>query len=92
MIEKRIDVRGLFCPLPVLEAGKVAVGMRKGERLIIEGDDPMMEIDFPLWCHREGHRLVSLHSNGSGFRVEVEIEGVEQGSGRESNSGRRLNN
>lgn len=76
MNETRLDVKGLLCPLPVLEAGKVAARMTKGERLLVVGDDPMMEIDFPHWCYQKKHRLVSLSVDQGEIRVVVEIAGA----------------
>ncbi len=78
MGESNLNVKGLLCPLPVLEAGKVAIRMKKGERLVVLGDDPMMEIDFPHWCHQKGHRLVSLTVEQREIRIEVEIAGAEE--------------
>ncbi len=57
---RRLDVTGMFCPLPILLAAREMRGMAAGERLEIVGDDPAILEDMPVWCERAGHRLVEM--------------------------------
>ena len=53
--DREVDARGLICPLPVLRARKVLMGMRPGEVLRILATDPMAAIDLPHFCAEAGH-------------------------------------
>jgi tRNA 2-thiouridine synthesizing protein A len=55
-----LDVRGLFCPLPVVLAQRALDGLPPGGRLSVVGDDPAIWGDVPAWCAERGHRLVEL--------------------------------
>ncbi|HVG48478.1 MAG TPA: sulfurtransferase TusA family protein [Rubellimicrobium sp.] len=53
--DREVDARGLICPLPVLRARKVLMGMRPGEVLRVLATDPMAAIDLPHFCAEAGH-------------------------------------
>jgi tRNA 2-thiouridine synthesizing protein A len=57
---RRLDVIGMFCPLPILLAAREMRHMAAGERLEIVGDDRAILEDMPVWCERAGHRLVEM--------------------------------
>ncbi|MCX5518492.1 sulfurtransferase TusA family protein [Kaistia defluvii] len=56
--DRRLDARGIACPLPVLKARKLLGGMARGSRLMVEATDPMAAIDIPHLCQQDGHRLI----------------------------------
>lgn len=47
MTEKKLNLRGLKCPLPALRARKALSGMSAGDILIVECTDPLAAIDIP---------------------------------------------
>ncbi len=53
--DREVDARGLICPLPVLRARKVLLGMKPGEVLRVLATDPMAAIDLPHFCAEAGH-------------------------------------
>jgi tRNA 2-thiouridine synthesizing protein A len=55
-----LDVRGLFCPLPVLLCERAFADLPPGARVTAIGDDPAIHGDVPAWCAESGHRLVEL--------------------------------
>lgn len=63
-IARRIDARGLLCPLPVLRARKALADMAPGALLEIAADDPMAAIDMPHFCAQAGHVLVRAGAGG----------------------------
>lgn len=68
-----LDVRGLFCPLPVVLAGRALAALPPGGRLTAIGDDPAIHGDVPAWCAETGHRLVELvELGGEEIRFVVE--------------------
>lgn len=62
----RLDVTGLFCPLPILFAAKEMRKLQTGDRLEVLGDDPGILEDMPVWCERAGHRLLEIEEQGAG--------------------------
>lgn len=58
MIE--VDAIGLLCPLPVLRARKVLIGMAPGAVLRLLADDPVAIVDIPHFCAEAGHSLLSV--------------------------------
>lgn len=69
---RRLDLRDLLCPLPVLKARKALRGMAPGERLHVEATDPMALIDIPHCCAEDGHRLLSKETRGGVHHFLIE--------------------
>ncbi|HEX2253134.1 MAG TPA: sulfurtransferase TusA family protein [Thermoanaerobaculia bacterium] len=68
-----LDLRGLFCPLPVLLTDRALSPLAPGARLTVLGDDPAIHGDLPAWCAETGHRLVALEELPGGvLRFVVE--------------------
>lgn len=68
-----LDVRGLFCPLPVVLAQRALDPLPPGARVTAIGDDPAIHGDVPAWCAERGHRLVELvEVGGEEIRFVVE--------------------
>lgn len=73
--DRRLDVRGLHCPLPVLKARKALEAMRSGACLLVEATDPVAAIDIPHFCAEAGHRLVAAETRGGVYRFLIMREG-----------------
>ena len=68
---RRLDLRGLNCPLPVLKTGKALLGLAPDDLLIVEATDPMAAIDIPHFCRQKGHRLVDQTTEGAVLRFII---------------------
>ena len=68
----RLDVLGLFCPLPILLAAREMKKLQPGDLLELVGDDPGILEDMPVWCERAGHRLVEMEDEEGVVRSLVE--------------------
>lgn len=77
MSRHRLDVLGLFCPLPILLAAREMKRLQPGDLLEVFGDDPGILEDMPVWCERAGHRLVEMDEEEGVVRSLV-----EKGQGR----------
>jgi tRNA 2-thiouridine synthesizing protein A len=53
-----LDARGLLCPLPVLKAAKRMRGLKSGEVLRVQADDPAAIVDIPHYCTESGNRYL----------------------------------
>lgn len=70
---RRLDVRHLACPLPVLRARKLLLGMPPGSRLEVLATDPAARRDFPEFADASGHRLLESTQGEDGvFRFLLE--------------------
>ncbi|MEO6300976.1 MAG: sulfurtransferase TusA family protein [Paracoccaceae bacterium] len=53
-----VDCEGLLCPLPVLRARKVLLGMAVGQVLCVRATDAMARVDLPHFCSEAGHEYL----------------------------------
>jgi len=75
-IGTELDARGLLCPLPVLRARKVLLGLAPGAVLQVLTDDPVARIDLPHFCAEAGHEHLSL-TEVEGWQVHL----IRRGTG-----------
>lgn len=54
-----LDIRGVSCPGPILEAKKLLTGMRSGEVLHLISSCPGTPADVRAWVKSTGHELVA---------------------------------
>ena len=68
MSDQTYDARGLLCPLPVLKARKLLLGMQTGDVLTITCDDVLAMVDIPHFCDEAGHSVLDI-SDVSGVQT-----------------------
>lgn len=57
---RRLDVRGLSCPLPILKTKEALAEMASGQVLEIKATDKDSADHIPAYCHKTGHELIDL--------------------------------
>ena len=62
---KKLDVRGLYCPSPALQTTVELSKLQVGQVLIVLADDPAAEDDISDMCRTRGHELVELKKNNN---------------------------
>ncbi len=67
-----LDASGLNCPLPVLKARKILIGMGIGEQLQVTTTDAMSVVDMPVFCAQAGHRIVLEEKRNGDFIFVIE--------------------
>ena len=55
---RRLDCRGLYCPLPVLRTERALAELAPGQVLEVVATDPVAEIDMAVFSQRSGHELL----------------------------------
>jgi len=65
--DKELDVRGLACPLPVVRATKMLVGMSPGQVLKVVATDSGSVSDMKEFAEATGHELLSAEASGKEF-------------------------
>ena len=74
-VGRRLDLRGLKCPLPAMKT-RVALGMmRAGERLTVLATDPMSAIDVPHAATGAGGAILQQYREGATQVFEIEKSG-----------------
>jgi tRNA 2-thiouridine synthesizing protein A len=63
-----LDCEGLLCPLPVLRARKVLIGMAPGQILSLRATDAMARVDLPHFCGEAGHHYLEAREEGAMVR------------------------
>jgi tRNA 2-thiouridine synthesizing protein A len=70
--EKRLNVTGLLCPIPVLRVRRALDSLKAGERLIVTASDPATIHDMPAFCIMAGHKMIMAREKGSEIIFEIE--------------------
>lgn len=52
-----VDARGLACPMPVIELARAIEAVEVGSRVRLLATDPAADVDVPVWCRMQRHRL-----------------------------------
>jgi len=60
LTEKKIDLTGLKCPMPIVQLAKLIKELDAGEEFTATADDPAFCLDVESWCKKTGHELVCL--------------------------------
>jgi len=66
-----LDLRGLFCPEPVLRAKKALRAVPVGAALVLECTDPLAAIDVPLFARQTGHELAAQARTGDLYTFRI---------------------
>ena len=73
---KELDVRGLFCPLPLTYISRELKNIPVGERLKVIADDKAFGKDVKIWAFESGNKLVELKKE-NGYYIAI----IERGEG-----------
>ena len=72
-MKKRLDLKDLNCPIPVLKANKAIRQMSTGDVLVCEVTDPAAPVDFENFCTSAGHRLISCEALGASWVLTMKL-------------------
>tara|TARA_B100000315_G_scaffold234078_1_gene247786 strand:- start:1473 stop:1697 length:225 start_codon:yes stop_codon:yes gene_type:complete len=71
MATQTLDVKGLNCPLPVIESKKAVKALNSGDTLEVLTTDPGSEQDFVSLCRSSGDELVESAEDGGVYRFVI---------------------
>jgi TusA-related sulfurtransferase len=63
-----LDIRGVICPGPVIEARKILAGMQRGEILKLVSSCPASQDEVGTWTGATGHELIETREMDHGVR------------------------
>lgn len=70
-IAKTLDVKGMYCPGPVMETTKAIKQINVGEVLEVLATDPAAKPDIEAWARRTGHQILDIQQQGGVTRILV---------------------
>ena len=66
-VNKRLDVKGLVCPRPMVMTMSMLKAMCAGETLEVRANDSSVKHSIPSLCERAGYKLLSQRDEGGEF-------------------------
>jgi len=70
-ISKTLDLRGMYCPGPVLETAKAIKQVNIGEVIEVLATDPAAESDLQAWARRTGQEIIEIKKEGEVIRALI---------------------
>jgi len=70
-MDKEIDLRGLYCPTPILRTREEMDAAKLGDILIVIADDPAAEEDLKRWANRTGQKVLNIEKSGKELKVTI---------------------
>jgi tRNA 2-thiouridine synthesizing protein A len=71
LIDKKVDARGLSCPLPLLKAKQALNSVGQGAVVEVMSDDPSSERDFNVFSKQSGHELLLVENLNNVFTFRI---------------------
>lgn len=59
-IDLRLDVRGVCCPLPLIQIAQSIKTLKRGQTLEIRGNDPIFETSMRDFCRANDHAVLDV--------------------------------
>jgi TusA-related sulfurtransferase len=70
-VEKKIDLSGLPCPMPVVKISKEIKTVEVGQIIEAKTTDPGALSDFPAWAQSSGNEIVKVEEGADGATFYV---------------------
>jgi TusA-related sulfurtransferase len=75
-MEKHLQVLGMVCPFPVVEAEREMNSMAVGDELMIDFDCTQATEALPRWALKQGHHIVEFEQTGDAqWRIKIRKQG-----------------
>ena len=79
MVEKKLDLKGFVCPIPVLKVNKEIRGLDEDDIVICEVTDPAAPDDFKNFCNTTGNVLLNCERTGDCWVITIEKSRLRSG-------------
>lgn len=70
-VDKTVDYKGLFCPMPIVRVSKAIKEVEVGQVLEMLADDPGSKADMAAWARQTGHDLLEMKQENGVFKFYV---------------------
>ncbi len=68
---KKLDVRGLMCPMPVVKLSSAINEVKVGEVIEVLATDPGSLTDIPAWARKTGNEVLKIDKEGNVIKFYV---------------------
>ncbi len=66
-VDRVVDSRGTFCPVPIIEAREALENMEPGQVLQVLATDLGSKADFPAFSRNTGHQLLAVEEKDRAY-------------------------
>lgn len=70
--DETLDVRGDYCPYPLIRTKKQVELLKSGEILLVIADDPVAPQNIDSWVKKSGNKLLAVRQEGNIFNIYVQ--------------------
>jgi len=70
-VEKKMDLKGLACPMPVVKVSKGIKEVEIGQVIEALSTDPGSLSDFPAWARTSGNEILKTEQDGDVIRFFI---------------------
>lgn len=70
-IDKKLDARGLSCPMPIVKLSQVMKDMQIGEVIEVLASDHSFIPDVQAWCHKTEQVLLKIDEERDLIRAYI---------------------
>jgi tRNA 2-thiouridine synthesizing protein A len=67
-VDKTVDYKGLFCPMPIVKVARAIKEIEVGQVLEMLADDPGSKADMQAWARQTRHELLDVREEGGVFK------------------------
>lgn len=71
-VDKRLDLKGLACPMPVVKVSKGIKEVEIGQIIEAVTTDPGSLTDFPAWARTSGNEILKSEQNGNEIKFYIQ--------------------
>ncbi|WP_421621881.1 sulfurtransferase TusA family protein [Alkalilimnicola ehrlichii] len=69
--DEQLDVRGLSCPMPILQTKRRLLTLAPGQVLWVRATDPHAPVDFMAYTERSNHELLRQEETAGEFQFWI---------------------
>ena len=73
MVEKKINVMGETCPVPLVEMRKAVRKASKGDVIVVTGDHPPSKEEIPMAVEALGMELLGIEEEGERWTIRIKV-------------------
>jgi len=70
-VDRMVDYKGLFCPMPIVKISKDIKEIEVGQVLEMLATDPGSKADMEAWVKQTGHQMLDSREEGGVFKFYV---------------------
>ncbi len=70
-VQKTVDYKGLFCPMPIVKISKDIKDIKVGQVLEMLATDPGSRADADAWAKQTGNELLDVREEDGLFKFYV---------------------